>query len=65
MDAVSVGVIIIVRHIHSPCHKRSSRNHAMLRGRFRIRFAIRNLKTTREDTALAWKIIQEKVTELA
>ncbi len=39
-------------------------SHTKLRGKFGIRFAIGNLKTTWEDVALAWKIIQEKATEL-
>jgi aromatic-L-amino-acid decarboxylase len=39
-------------------------SHTKLRGRFGIRLAIGNLKTTWEDVSYAWEIIQKKATEL-
>jgi aromatic-L-amino-acid decarboxylase len=40
-------------------------SHTKLRGKFGIRLAIGNLKTTWEDVALAWEIIQQKTKELS
>jgi aromatic-L-amino-acid decarboxylase len=40
-------------------------SHTKLRGKFGIRLAIGNLKTTWEDVSLAWEIIQQKATELS
>jgi aromatic-L-amino-acid decarboxylase len=39
-------------------------SHTKLRGKFVIRLAIGNLKTTWEDLSLAWDVIQQKATEL-
>ena len=39
-------------------------SHTKLRGRFGIRFAIGNLKTSWEDVSLAWDVIQQKAAEL-
>jgi aromatic-L-amino-acid decarboxylase len=40
-------------------------SHTKLRGRFGIRLTIGNIKTTWEDVALAWAIIQQKAKELS
>jgi len=40
-------------------------SHTKLRGKFGIRLTIGNVKTTWEDVALAWHIIQEKASELS
>ena len=39
-------------------------SHTKLRGKFGIRLTIGNIKTTWEDVALAWDIIQQKAKEL-
>lgn len=39
-------------------------SHTKLRGKFGIRMAIGNLKTTWEDISSAWEIIEKKATEL-
>ncbi len=39
-------------------------SHTKLRGKFGIRLAIGNIKTTWEDVMLSWEIIQEKAREL-
>lgn len=39
-------------------------SHTKLRGKFGIRLAIGNLKTTWEDVSSAWEIIEKKATEL-
>ncbi len=39
-------------------------SHTKLRGKFGIRLAIGNLKTTREDVTLAWRIVEDKAREL-
>ncbi|MDZ7265668.1 MAG: pyridoxal-dependent decarboxylase, partial [candidate division KSB1 bacterium] len=39
-------------------------SHTKLHGRFGIRLAIGNIKTTWEDIATAWKIIQNKAEDL-
>ncbi len=40
-------------------------SHTKLRGKFGIRLTIGNIKTTWEDVALAWDIIQQKAKELS
>jgi len=40
-------------------------SHTKLRGKFGIRLTIGNIKTTWEDVALAWNIIQEKAKEVS
>jgi aromatic-L-amino-acid decarboxylase len=40
-------------------------SHTKLRGRFGIRLTIGNIKTTWQDVALAWEIIQQKAKELS
>jgi len=40
-------------------------SHTKLRGRFGIRLAIGNLKTTWEDVSAAWDVIQQKAEELS
>jgi aromatic-L-amino-acid decarboxylase len=40
-------------------------SHTKLRGKFGIRLAIGNLKTTWQDVSLAWKTIQQKARDLA
>ncbi|MGD0176440.1 MAG: aminotransferase class V-fold PLP-dependent enzyme [Candidatus Bathyarchaeia archaeon] len=39
-------------------------SHTKLRGKFGIRLAIGNLKTTWEDVSLAWDVLQQKAAEL-
>jgi len=39
-------------------------SHTKVRGKFGIRLAIGNLKTTWKDLSLAWDVIQQKATEL-
>jgi aromatic-L-amino-acid decarboxylase len=39
-------------------------SHTKLRGKFAIRIAIGNLKTTWDDVSLAWDVLQQKATEL-
>lgn len=39
-------------------------SHTKLRGKFGIRLAIGNLKTTWEDVSLAWDLLQQKAAEL-
>jgi aromatic-L-amino-acid decarboxylase len=40
-------------------------SHTKLRGKFGIRLAIGNLKTTWDDVASAWEIMQQKAQELS
>jgi aromatic-L-amino-acid decarboxylase len=40
-------------------------SHTKLRGKFGIRLTIGNIKTTWDDVALAWQIIQQKAKELS
>jgi aromatic-L-amino-acid decarboxylase len=40
-------------------------SHTKLRGKYGIRLAIGNLKTTWEDVASAWNIILQKAKELS
>jgi aromatic-L-amino-acid decarboxylase len=40
-------------------------SHTKLRGKFGIRLAIGNLKTTWEDVSTAWEVVQQKATELS
>jgi aromatic-L-amino-acid decarboxylase len=40
-------------------------SHTKLRGKFGIRFAIGNLKTTWEDVSEGWEVVRQKAEELS